>query len=199
MTDASADADFSLTYEVELADLRELQTVNAGRKRRRARVNLALVTSSVVAVAFTAITVALDQPSSGEVSSGAATWMGAADTVIWLSAILAARASWRLSPRWLARRNWHANTEFPGRHQDEVGARGVTITAPNGIEIFIPWTVIARVRETKNAFYLLDESGRARAALPKRGLRSPDLIPALRAFLNNTVSAKPSAAAPGVH
>ncbi len=44
--------------------------------------------------------------------------------------------------------------------------------------MFIPWATIDRIGETRHAFHLIDHQGVIRNALPKRGLPSPDLIPA---------------------
>lgn len=61
-------------------------------------------------------------------------------------------------------------------------------TAPDGIQTLIPWASLAGIRETEGAFNLPDHHGSVLTSLPKRGLRSPDLIPALREFLNRSVS-----------
>jgi hypothetical protein len=61
--------------------------------------------------------------------------------------------------------------------------------------MFYPWATIDQVRETTRAFRLHGHSGHVRGVLPKRGLESPDLLPALRTFLNHAVAGQPPAAA----
>ena len=88
-------------------------------------------------------------------------------------------------------RAWRAHAAIHGRHRDEVGPDGVRCTAPDGTQMFIPWATIDRIGETRHAFHLIDHQGVIRNALPKRGLPSPGLIPALRDFLNRSVNAQP--------
>jgi hypothetical protein len=152
----------------------------------------AAVPWALIGAAFTAVTVALDLPSVVKSSSGAPGWMYVVDGVIWggLVAYLA-RIAWRLSPKRLGRRAWRVHAALRGRHRDEVGPNGVRCTAPDGTEMFIPWSTIGRIGETGHAFHLIDHHGAVRNALPKRGLPSPDLIPALREFLHRSVDVQP--------
>jgi len=152
----------------------------------------AAVLWALIGAAFTAVTVVLDLPSVVKDSPGAPGWMYVVDGAIWGGLVAyQARIVWRLSPKRLARRTWRIHAALHGRHSDEVGPDGVTCTAPDGTQVFIPWATIDRIGETGHAFHLIDHQGAVRNALPKRGLPSPDLIPALREFLNRSVSTRP--------
>jgi len=117
------------------------------------------------------------------------------DAAIWFFVAYSAVIAWRLNPQRLARRAWRASSQLHGRHRDEVRSAGVTTIAPNGNQTSTPWANIAQIRETDKAFYLLDHRGATRYILPKRGLPNPDLIPALREFLNRSVNGQASPAA----
>jgi hypothetical protein len=156
----------------------------------------ATVIWALIGAAFTAVIVALDLPSVVKNSSGAPGWMYVVDAVIWFLVVSWGRIVWRLSPKRLARRTWRINVQLHGRHHDEVGPGGMTCTAADGTQVLIPWASIDRIRETEHAFHLIDHRGAVRDALPKRGLPSPDLIPALREFLNRSVDGQPPTAAP---
>jgi hypothetical protein len=196
MTSADPGTGFSLSYELQPIDLTEIQAARPGRRRKRAHIILALVSWALLGVAFTAITVAFDDPSVVKGSSGAPGWMVAVDIVIWALVVLWGSSAWRLSPKRLARRVWRASPEIHGRNHDEIDSRGVTWTGPDGAQIFQPWTNLVGVRETEHAFQLQGDNGTVLAALPKRGLHSPDLIPAFREYLNRSVGGQPPAAAP---
>lgn len=197
MTSPGTGMGFSLVYEMRPDDLEEAFTADAARRRRRSRMALSLAAWVLIAAFFTAVTVALDHPSVVKASSGAPSWMYPVDVVSWLLALSCAEVTWRLSPKRLARRTLRTHPEFQGSHRDEVDPGGVTSIAPDGTKAFTPWPVLVRVSETKHAFHLLDHTGGARHGLPKRGLPSPDLIPALREFLNHSVSEPPPTTAPG--
>jgi hypothetical protein len=196
MTSTGPEADFSLTYELQLDDLQDLSTVGPGRKHRRARVIYATVVWALLGAALTAVTVGLNLTSVVKNSSGAPSWMYVVDAVIWFFVVYCGSIIWRLSPNRLARRAWRINTQLHGRHHDEVGPGGITCTAPDGTQMLIPWASIDHIRETEDAFHLIDDRGAVRNTLPKRGLPSPDLIPALREFLNRSVDRQPPTAAP---
>jgi YcxB-like protein len=115
------------------------------------------------------------------------------DAVIWGLVAYWGYISWRLSPKRLARRSWRSNAQLHGRQHDQVGPNGMTYTASDGTQVLIPWTAIDEVRETKRSFLLIDHRGEVQNNLPKRGLSSPDLIPALREFLNRFIQGQPPA------
>jgi hypothetical protein len=191
MTSASPGPGFLLVYELQPEDLQDLYGAGPNRRRRRVRIMLTAVPWALIGAAFTAVTVALDLPSVVKDSSGAPGWMYVVDGVIWGGVVAYLAHVWRLSPKRLARRAWRIHAEVHGRHRDEVGPDGARCTAPDGTQMFIPWATIDRIGETGHAFHLIDHRGAVRNALPKRGLPSPDLIPALREFLNRSVSAQP--------
>jgi hypothetical protein len=155
----------------------------------------AAVIWALIGAAFTAVIVALDLTSVVKDSSGAPAWMFPVDVGSWFVAVYRGYIVWRLSPKRLARRAWRNNTQLHGRHHDEVGPGGITWTAPDGTQMLIPWASIDHIRETEHAFHLIDHRGAVRNALPKRGLPSPGLIPALREFLNRSVDGQPPTAA----
>lgn len=68
--------------------------------------------------------------------------------------------------------------------------------APDGTQTYTPWSALAGMRETKDAFCLLGHNGAVRVVLPMRGLEDPHLIPALREFLNHSVNGQPPIQAP---
>jgi hypothetical protein len=196
MSSAESGTDFSLSYELQLSDLTELLATRPGRRRRRTRIVCSLVPWALLGVIWTALTIAFDNPSVVKGSTGAPGWMVASDIVIWALVVLGASSAWRLSPKRLARRAWRASPELHGGNHDQIDSRGVTWTGPDGTQTFRPWAILVRVRETEHAFHLQDANGCVHATLPKRGLRSPDLILALREFLNRSVGGQPSPAAP---
>jgi len=91
----------------------------------------------------------------------------------------AGRVSCRLAPSRLARLSWKKVPELHGRHRDDSGPEGVTVTSPDRTQTFIPWSVIVSIRETGRTFVLRDRNGEIRVARPKRGLHDPALLPAL--------------------
>jgi YcxB-like protein len=195
MTSTGPETDFSLTYELQPDDLQDLFATRPERKRRRARVIYATVIWALLDAALTAVTVALDLPSVVKNSPGAPSWMYVVDATIWLFVINGAIIVWRLSPKRLVRRAWRSSTQLHGRHHDEVGPGGITYTQPDGLQIVTPWNRFDYIRETEHAFHLIDHRGATQTTLPKRGLPSPDLIPALREFLNRSVNGQLSTAA----
>ena len=142
---------------------------------------------------LTAVTVALNLRSVVRSSSAAPSWMYLVDVVIWGLVAYWGYIIWRLSPKRLARRWWRSNVQLHGRHHDQVSPGGITYTAADGTQVLIPWTTIDDVRETEHSFLLIDHRGVVRNSLPKRGLSSPDLIPALREFLNSFIHEHPLA------
>ena len=193
MTTAGPGTGFSLSYELQRRDLAEMQAASKARRIRRAHQIAALVALALFGAAFTAITAAFDRPSLVKGSPGAPGWVYAVDAVTWCLVILAASRAWRLSPKGRARAIWRTAPQLQGHHHDVVDNHGITSTAPDGTQVFIPWAGFARVRETEHGFHLLDDTGDVRGSLPKRGLDSPDLIPALRDMLNRSVGGQPPA------
>lgn len=196
MTSTDPGADFSLTYELQADDLQDLFATRPERKWRQARFIYATVMWALLGAALTAVTVALNLPSVVKNSSGAPSWMYIVDAAVWFFVICCGVTVWRLSPKRLARRTWRSNTQLHGCHHDEVGPGGINCTAPDGIQMLIPWASIDYIRETEHAFHLIDHRGATRNTLPKRGLPSPDLILALREFLNRSVDGQSLTAAP---
>jgi len=187
---------FSLTYELEPGDLQDLFAARPGRKWRQARFIYATVVWALLGAALTAVTVALDLSSVVKNSSGAPSWMYVVDAAIWFFVAYCGVIVWRLIPKRRARRAWRGNTHLRGRRHDEVGPGSISCTTPDGTQIVIPWTNIDYIRETGNSFHLINHRGVTLTTLPKRGLPSPDLIPALREFLNRSVKGQPSTAVP---
>jgi hypothetical protein len=187
MSDADRSPRFSLAYEIQPSDVAEMYRMDRRLRRRRLRNLMALVVWVFLAAACTTITVLLDEPSLVRGSSGAPGWLYLMDGCFCFVSAWSALINWRLRPMALARRvvrKWPASH---GVHREEVSLAGVTWTAPDGTEGFRPWAKFASVRETEHSFLL--ESPEARLyALTKRGLASPDLVPALREFLENAVA-----------
>jgi YcxB-like protein len=197
MSSAAPEAGFSLTYELQPDDLIGLQVPEAWRRRQRTRLMYATVGWALIGAAFTAVIAAFDLPSVVKDSSGAPGWMYPIDLGFWFVVVYFGRIVWGLSLKRIARRAWRTNVQLHGRHHDEVATDSMTCTAPDGTQVIIPWASIDRIRETEHAFHLIDHHGAVRNSLPKRGLPSPDLIPALREFLNRSVDRQPPTATPG--
>lgn len=184
---------FSLTYELQPDDLQELIATDTRRRGRRRLIGAA-VGWALINAAFTAVMVALDLPSVVKNSSGAPSWMYVVNAAIWFFVIYCAVAAWHLKPKRLTLRFWRRNPQYHGIHRDEVSSSGITAVAPDGTQVSTPWASIAQIRETEKAFHLLDQHDAIRCVLPKRGLPSPDLIPALREFLNRSINGQQSPA-----
>lgn len=188
MTTASPGASFSLTYELQPDDLQELLTARFQRKRQRARLIFAWALMNAVFITLATVTVALVLPSVVKNAGGAPSLLYVVDAAIWVFVARGAVAVWRMSPKRLARRVWRSNSQLHGRHQDQVGPGGITWIAPDGTQESTPWADIDYIHETENHFHLIDHHGATLSTLPKRGLPSPGLIPALREFLNHSVN-----------
>ena len=180
---------FSLTYDLEPGDLREIYAAAPGRRRARIRAATNLGAWGLIAIVLTLATAALDQPSVALNLPGAPSWMYVADLVSWLLAAWGIMWVVRLSPARMTQRAWRSRPEFQGRHHDEVTELGVTSISPDASEAFTPWSAVTGIRETDHYFQLLDDHDRVRHELPKRGLQSPDLISPLRQFMQQAVSA----------
>jgi hypothetical protein len=183
---------FTLEYEMQPDDLREILAGNPRIRRKRRSLAGRLALWVVLAVAITAFAVVLSFRSGGTDAGRAIIWIAGA--LGWMAAAIAGVYLWRFSPERQARRAWQKAPEFQGRARDHVEPAGVRSVLANGTEHFHPWGVLAGTRETSLAFHLLDANGRIRVALPKRGLERPDQLPALREYLNRVVNKQPPAA-----
>jgi YcxB-like protein len=197
MASVDPGAEFSLTYEVQPDDLGEILAAEPEIRRLRTRAAFSTVLLALFGAVLTAFTVVAELNSVAERSSGVTGWIYVVDVVLWGIVFWGSFIIWRLSPKGLARRGWRVSVRLHGRHHDKVGPRGIASTEPDGTQALIPWTSIDRIRETKRAFHLIDHHGAVRVALPKRGLDSPDLLPALREFLIHSTGGQPLAVTPG--
>lgn len=179
---------FSLSYDLSQADIAETYAKLPALRRRRRRAAAASLAYAVLGGFFTAITVLLDVPNVVQGSTGAPSWLYTADLVCWLIAAAFFRGVVRRSPTWLARRDLRARPGMFGPSRDEISDRGITWAVPDGTEVFTPWSMLASFRESADYFYVCDKSGTMRSALPKRGLSSTDLIPALRDYLSRAIN-----------
>jgi hypothetical protein len=195
MTGTAPEAGFSLAYELKPDDFEEIYRAEPTRKRLRTGWAFAAVPFVLVSAILTIFTVTVDLKAGANNSSGAPGWIYVVDATMWGLAAFPSLLVWRLSPRRLARRYWDDNVGRHGRYHDEVGPGGLVARAPDGSQVSVPWAAIVRVDETDRAFSAVDYDDQVRIVLPKRGLASPDLVPALREFLNNSAGGQPPAAA----
>jgi hypothetical protein len=186
---------FTLEYEVQPQDVQDLVVAMPGVKDKLTIAVVAAMLSGLVAVGFTAITIALNYHSAVVSATGAPDGLYVADLALWLVTAFLAWAAWQHSPEMLARAAIKKTPQFRGRTRAQVETSGITAITVSGTEVFHPWATIDRVRETTRAFHLLDLDGRVLAILPKRALGSPDLLSALRTFLKQAVAQRPPAAA----
>ena len=186
---------FTLEYDIQPQDVRELV---AGPPRARYKLIIAVVAAiawGLITVAVTVITLTLTFRSSVHSSDGSLGGVYLVDVALCLTTALSAWVAWQRSPGRLARVAVKRTPEFQGRACDYLETEGIRSITANGIEVFHPWSAIDQVRETTRAFQLLDHNGGIRAVLPKRVLGSPDLLLALRAFLQQAIQQEPPAAA----
>lgn len=196
MASTDPGAGFSITYEAQPEDLQDVIAARPQRRRRRVRITVATAVWAVIGVALTAITVALDLPSVVKNSTGAPSWMYVVDVVLWFFVAKGAVVTWRLSPKRLARRVWRSNPQIRGSHHAEVEPGGISHARPDGTQMSSPWANIDRIRETESAFHLVNRRGATWSTLPKRGLADPDMVPALREFLNHSTNQRQPPAIP---
>jgi hypothetical protein len=192
MTSADPRTGFSLAYELRPDDFKDFFGAQPKRKFLRTRRLFIAVMYTVIGAILTAFAVTLDLKAGGNQSSGAPGWIYGVTVIAWGGVVYSGFVLWRLSPSRLARRTWDENPSLHGRHHENVGPSGVFATAPDGSQTLTPWSVFDRVTETGIAFNLFDHDDRVRCVLPKRGLASPDLIPALRKFLRHSVDGQSS-------
>ena len=186
---------FTLEYDVQPQDVRELVVATPRVKDKLTIALVVAMLSGLVAVGFTAITIALNYRSAVFSAARAPGGIYVADLTLWLVTACLAWAAWQRSPEMLARAAIKKTPEFQGRTRAQVETSGIRAISANGTEVFHPWASINQVRETTRAFHLLDLDGRVLAILPKRALNSPDLLPPLRTFLEQDVAQQPPAAA----
>lgn len=179
MTAGDAGPAFSLEYSLKTDDLRDLYAADDKLRRRRAWMACLLALCTVGAITLIMLGArGVWSPHSQE----AHLYIPAIGALVAV-AINAGYLLSRLSSARLARWNWKKTPDLRGRHRDDVGPEGVTVTSPNGIQTSIPWSVIASILETRRSFVLRDRSGQIRVVLPKRGLPDPALLPALGTYL----------------
>jgi hypothetical protein len=78
---------------------------------------------------------------------------------------------WRLSPGREARHALTSGVWQRGIYEYELKRDGVAWRAPDRSAVFLPWSVLAGIRETERLFLLLDQGGRhVRGFVPKTGL-----------------------------
>ncbi len=187
MTSGDPQTGFSLAYELRPDDFKDFfRTQPKMRYLRTCSVFNAMM-CTVIGAILTAFTVTLDLKATGNQSSGAPGWIYVVTVGVWGGVVYSGFVLWRLSPSRLARRTWDESPSLRGRHHENVGPSGIFATAPDGRQALTPWSVFDRVTETGIAFNLFDRDDHMRSVLPKRGLASPDLIPALREFLHHSV------------
>jgi hypothetical protein len=81
---------------------------------------------------------------------------------------------WRLSPGPQAHRALATGLWLRGIYEYELKRDGVAWTAPDRSAVFLPWSVLTGVRETKRLVLLLDQGGRhVRGFIPKTSLGDP--------------------------
>lgn len=179
---------FSLSYDLSQADLADFYANLSGRRRRRRQAAALSVGYGLLGGVLTAFTVALDVPHEALGSTSAPGWMYTVDLAFWLVAAVSLWRAVRRSPRRMARRSVRDRPDAFGRNREEVSDRGITWIAADGAEAFTPWSVLTSFRESADYFYVYDKRGTVRGSLPKRGLPSPDRVPALRDYLIRAIT-----------
>jgi hypothetical protein len=185
---------FTLEYEVQPQDVQDLLAVTPRVKNKLTIAVVAVMVSGLVAVGFTALTMALNYRSAVFSAAGAPGGIYVADLALWLITVFLAWAAWQRTPGRLSQLVIKKTPAFQGRTRARVGTTGIRTVSANGTEAFRPWATIHQVWETTRAFHLLDHHGHARAILPKRALDSPDLLLALRTFLKQALAQQQPAA-----
>lgn len=192
MTSGDAGPAFSLEYSLKADDLRDLYATDDKLRTRRAWIAclLALSTSAAIVLINLGVQGVLSP------GPGAGRLFIPAIAMLVALAISAGRLTGRLAPSRLARLSWKKAPNLRGRHRDDIGPEGVSVTSPDGTRTFVPWSVVVSIRETKRAFVLRDRNGQARVCLPKRGLPDAALLPALGAYLREAASTHPPTSSP---
>jgi hypothetical protein len=100
---------------------------------------------------------------------------------------------WRLSPGYQARRALASGVWQSGIHQYKLRAEGVAWRAPDGSAVFLPWSALTGVRETRRLFLLLDQQDRhVRGFIPKSGRGDLASDPGLADLIRERISAGPA-------
>ena len=180
---------YSLSYEMELADLAEMVALNRAYRQRRAVCVYVALGCVVAAVIWTALIFGPGRTWPMEHSHDGGYIFSIVFAVLLTAAAWQAGIWWRLGPEELAMRLWRTRPGIRGFHQDEVRADGVTSVASDGVRHFFPWSVIASINETERALYLLGINGEALISLPKRGLPDSVPVPALKEFVQTSIGA----------
>ncbi len=184
MTAGDAGPAFSLEYRLRPDDLMDLYSTDDRLRTRRVRAagGLALLAAAAITlIILTTTGVGTHGWYALPLRFGGAAVLGGMATAC-------CQIIWRLAPSRLARLIWKKIPDLRGRHRDDIGPEGVTVTSPDGTQTFIPWSVIVSIRETSRGFVLRDRDGQVRVALPKRGLHDPALLPALGTYLREAVA-----------
>jgi hypothetical protein len=104
-----------------------------------------------------------------------------------LSCWSAARV-WRLSPGRQAYRALASGAWQRGVYEYKLRPDGVAWRAPDRSAVFVPWSALTGVRETRLLYLLLDQEGRhVRGFVPKTGLDDPELSPGLGRLLRERI------------
>jgi hypothetical protein len=95
---------------------------------------------------------------------------------------------WRLSPGRQAYGALASGTWQRGVYEYKFRPDGVAWRAPDRSAVFLPWSVLTGVRETKRLYILLDQGGRhVRGFVPKTGLDGPEPNPRLGQLLRERI------------
>jgi hypothetical protein len=190
-------AGFSLSYQLELADLAEMVALNRAYRQRRAVCGYVALGCVVAAVIWTALVFGPGRNWAMQRSPDGGIIFAIVEAVLGGAAAWQAGIWWLLGPEEVAMRIWQTRPGIRGLHRDEVQAEGVTGVDSDGVRVFLPWSAFASVRETDRALYLLGHNGEARIGLPKRGL--PDSVPVatLAEFVQTSIHDRGAFAAPG--
>jgi hypothetical protein len=95
---------------------------------------------------------------------------------------------WRLSPGRQAYRALAVGTWQRGVYEYKLRPDGVAWQAPDRSAVFLPWSVLTGVRETRRLYLLLDQEGRhVRGFVPKTGLDHPEPDPGLGRLLRERI------------
>jgi len=178
---------FSLVYQLQPGDVLAANRPQLNRQRERTEATIAIAGLGSAFFAWQTV---------GHGSSPAPGWMYVAGGVLVLRFLYALRTMWRLSPQRWARRAYGRSPDRHRRNLDLVGQRGVISIEPDGNRQAIPWSAVAKVEETGETFRLIDRHGVVREVLFKRAVPRPDLVPALRDFIDRSVASSRAAAGP---
>lgn len=95
---------------------------------------------------------------------------------------------WRLSSRHQAYGALASGTWQRGVYEYKLRPDGVAWQAPDRSAVFLPWSVLTGVRETRRLYLLLDQGGRhVRGFVPKAGLDDPEPTLELGALLRERI------------